>query len=266
MASSLSPLHAMIEKIGRERHAKRLNRIANHPDILPWVQGPHPAPLDFSDAIQDPRNVLLMSQHGGLLFSQLSPGIYEVHTMVLPEGRGEWALMLAKACLHWMFTRTDAMEVVTKCPRGNVAAHALARAAGMREAFDTQPIWPLREKIVPCKVYSLTIQDWMAAAPGLEDRGRWVKRRLGWEGIDLTSKPSPGALRYHGLAFEMFLSGQVHKGVLLLARWSMLCGLHVPEVVSERPASIAFQGGIVIVRDDGEFYVAGPDKTLAALH
>jgi len=30
----------------------------------------------------------------------------------------------------WLFTHTDAMEVVARCPKGNLAAKALARAVG----------------------------------------------------------------------------------------------------------------------------------------
>lgn len=262
----ISDLHAMLEKIGRERHAKRLNRIANHPDVAPWVRGALPGELDFASVIRDPRNILLMSQHGGMIFTHMTPGIYEVHTLVLPEGRGDWTLNMVRACLHWMFTRTDMMELVTRCPKGNLAASSLARAAGCSKAYVTPPTWPLRDNLVPCTVYSMTIQQWIPTAPGLVERGKWVEKRLGWAGFRMTETPDPEAHRYMGLMFEMFLNGQVQKSVLFSERWAKVAGHGPAEVASERPAAIAFPGATVVFQENtGDFYLAGVDRTQSAL-
>src|SRR5690348_6364974 len=112
----LSPLHDMLGKIRREKHASNLNRLLNHPEVYPWVRGQAEGPLDLTGAVIDPRNYLLMGQHGGLLFQCHSPGIYEVHSQCYPEGREAWMIQFVRGCLHWMFCRTDAVEILTRCP------------------------------------------------------------------------------------------------------------------------------------------------------
>ena len=193
----ISELHGSLDKIGRERNARRLNRVANHPEVRPYIGGPLAGKLDFTAVVQDPRNILLMSQHGGMVFHQLSPGIYDAHIAVVPEGRGKWALNMTRACFHWMFTRTDALEIMARIPKGNVAARAMATAMGMKPSFATQS----------CSVLSITVQQWAAIAPGLVERGQWVATRMGWNNVKLVENEDPEAYRHIGLAFEMFLSG-----------------------------------------------------------
>src|SRR5947209_10090690 len=132
-----------MKPISIERHfdAKRLNEIVNHPSVYPWVQGAVTGELDLSDPISDPRNVLLMGEHGGVVFGWHSPGIYEAHTQVLPEGRGAWSVAMVRAALEWMFTRTDAMEIWTRVPHGNLGARALAKAIGGKFEFRMEKGW-----------------------------------------------------------------------------------------------------------------------------
>jgi hypothetical protein len=260
----LSDLHAMLEKIGRERHARRLNRVANHPEVAPWIRGSLEGELDFTPVVQDDRNYLLMSQHGGLLFTQMTPGIFEAHTSIVPEGRGEWALNMVRASLMWMFTRTDMMELVTRCPRGNLGAISLARAAGCQQAYVTPANWQLKSKMVPSTVFTLTLQQWLIDAPGLIERGQWVEKRLGYAGLALTKTPDPEAYRYMGLAFEMFQNAQVSKGLLFLKRWLPLAGHGEVELVSADPTTIGFRGAMIVVKN-GDFYIAGADRKFNAL-
>src|ERR1043165_8916504 len=98
----------------RDYDARRLNPILNHPDVLPWVAQAGGVTLDLSPVVADFRNVLLMTDAGGLLFIQLEPGTYEVHTAFLPSIRGAAGLALAKRALHHMFVATDAMAIMTK--------------------------------------------------------------------------------------------------------------------------------------------------------
>lgn len=73
----------------------RMNYIVNHPAIRPHVGGDPAQPLDFSEAIADHDNHFLVGEHGGISAIWTAPGTYEIHTMVLPEGRGGWAASFA---------------------------------------------------------------------------------------------------------------------------------------------------------------------------
>jgi hypothetical protein len=251
----VSAFHGVLAKIGRERHATRLNRIANHPDVRPFVAGPLEGDLDFTDVIRNDANILLMSQHGGILFTPVIDAVYEAHTLVLPEGRGEWAADMVRAALHWMFTRTGCLEVMTKCPKGNLAATTLTRSMGLRPAYWTAPQWPLRGEIVPCHVHTLTIQEWMVKAPGLIDRGQWADNILKRSSLTITGTEDDSALRYLGLFLEMFLNGQMPKGAILFNRWAGLAGYAPCEIVSEHPPAVAFTGATIVAQDNGgRFY------------
>ena len=235
MRPLVSAFHEKLAKIGRERHAHRINRIANDPSIYHMVSGEGKVPIDFTAALRDESNILLMGQHGGVMFSCVTPGIYEAHPMVLPEGRGAWAMDMGRSALHWMFTRSDAMEIMAPVPRGNIAAKAYARALGLKSAFVTRPRWPLNGSVVPLEVHSIILQQWLVDAPGLMDRGQWLAGELARDGISLTYDGNHSALRHMGIVFECFLNGAVTKGLILHGRWARQEGYQNASLISERP-------------------------------
>ena len=63
--------------------------------------------------------------------------------------RGEWALACVQACLHFLFTRTEAIEIMTRCPHGNLAAKALARAIHGSFEFTNSAGWVKGGKPIP---------------------------------------------------------------------------------------------------------------------
>jgi hypothetical protein len=142
-----------------------VNRVINHPAVRPYVAGPIEEPLDVAPLLADPRNIALWGQHGGIVFIHMQPCVYEAHTQVLPEGRGSWTLEMAQAALLWLFAGTDALEVLTRVPKGNAPALALAKAVHGEFEFTNKKGWMLRGEMIPADVYSLTIQRWMRTAP-----------------------------------------------------------------------------------------------------
>lgn len=70
-----------------------VNGFANHPDIRPHVGGE--GYLDLTGVVREP-NVFLFGEHGGFCLSWSAPETYEVHTLIVPEGRGEWAFKAAE--------------------------------------------------------------------------------------------------------------------------------------------------------------------------
>src|SRR6185437_1081510 len=128
--------------IRREFSAETLNLVANHPAVRPWIGAPQPGPVDVTPLVADQRNILLMGDGGGVMFQFLDPGLYEAHTQFVPEARGVEALKAVKDALRWMFTRSDAIEIVTKVPDGNVPALGLVRAIHGQKLFDRDKAWP----------------------------------------------------------------------------------------------------------------------------
>lgn len=70
-----------------------INSFANHPEIRPFIGGE--GDLDLTSITIDP-NVALFGEHGGFCLSWTAPGTYEVHTMIVKQGRGRWALEAAR--------------------------------------------------------------------------------------------------------------------------------------------------------------------------
>lgn len=77
--------------------AERINYLVNHPEIRPFVGGDISQSIDLSPAIADPANIFLGGNHGAFCASWTGPGVYEIHTLILPDGRGKWAYEFAKA-------------------------------------------------------------------------------------------------------------------------------------------------------------------------
>lgn len=231
-----------------ERHltSAHLNIIVNHPDVLPYVSGSMEGPLDLAPVVQDRRNVVLMGEYGGILFHQRQAGLYEAHTVCVPEGRGKWALAMAKEALRWMFVRTDCLEVITRVPSGNVAALALTRACRLTPIITLKDGWQTKSGRVDCSVHGLTIQSWMTSDRTLEDRGAWFLNS--WR-----SSPIRDA-HAMGLAYEMLLHGQGVKSAIFLKRWSAIAGVDVEiECFPLNPPRLKIGGDIVVVRGDKKF-------------
>jgi len=241
--------------ISRHFDAKAINDIVNDPDVYEWVRGNSDGPLDLTDIIKNLDNVCLMGDHGGVLFTKLQPGIYEAHTQVVKAGRGQWTIDMVNAALAWMFTHTDALEIVTKCPKGNLSARALAKAIHGSFEFRIEKGWILRGAVVPCDVFSLSIQRWMSTAPNLEDAGKQFHESLE-EQYERMGRQDPihdedaAHDRYVGAAGEMMRGGQPYKAAIFYNRWAELSGYAAIRVVSASPMIIDIQEALLMVSEN----------------
>lgn len=256
----ISDLHAALAKIGRQFHPHSINRLVNHPDIYPFVKGYTQGRLDVGPAVADERNILLMGEYGGAIFHQRQPGLYEAHTQVMPEGRGAWTMAMGRAVIHWMFTRSDCMEILTRCPRGNLAALAGARAVGAKYWFTNPQGWVMDQDPVPAKIYRLNVQDWLDTAPGLVERGQWFRRRLSEEYKRLGQAVPEWHIpeeydRQLGGAVEMLLGGQAMKAQVFYNRIAAMVGWQSAAVMSVEPLTINTGYALLIFRDN-DFWVA----------
>jgi hypothetical protein len=113
--------------IRRETDPDLLNYLVNHPSIRPHVGGDPEAYLDLSHLLADDKNYFLAGEHGGFFATWTAPFCYEVHTFILPEGRGRAAYELAREGRDFM-AREGANHLWTRVQRGaeNVKRFTLA--------------------------------------------------------------------------------------------------------------------------------------------
>lgn len=246
---------AIALEVCREYSAERINVVCNHPDVRPWLGGGTGA-LDLSATIADQRNVLLMGEGGGLLFVCLRPGQYEVHTQFLPDARGENAVKVTRDALRYMFTRTDAAEILTKVPECNKGAKGLVRAINGTKRFRRESAW-IAPDGTPCAVdyYALTIQDWAGKCAEVEASGDWFHGKLE------AAKAERGASeplhdhdeahdRYVGATVEMVLAGQAPKAVDFYNSWASFSGYGPVSVIAVNPILFDIGDAVLAVRHD----------------
>lgn len=243
-----------------ERHAtsERLNEIVNHSSIYPWIKGQHTGPLDLTNFVANPNNVCLVGEHGSVIFQKHQPGVYEFHTCVFPEGRGQWMLDGARCAFRWMFTKTDAFELMTKCPDGNLASKAGARAVGCIQSFRTGPVWPTENGLIPVDVWTMVIQHWVKNTPELAEIGKIFHDKL-HEKYEKMGKTEPlhdeddMHNRHVGAIAEMILNGQVNKAVLFYNRWAVMSGYQSISIASYEPVIDIFESKLRV--RDGDFEI-----------
>lgn len=106
----------------RSFDAERMAALANDPSIRPFVGGDGKSYIDLTEAVANRDNHFVAGEHGAFAFSWSAPRVYEVHTFILPEGRGAWAKQFALDARDYM----DRISVMlwTRVPvaAGNIRA------------------------------------------------------------------------------------------------------------------------------------------------
>lgn len=249
--------------ISRQTSATHLNSILNHPEVHPGV-ALNAEPLDLTPHIADPNVVALYGEHGGQVYQRLQVGLWEAHSAFVPEGRGEWALAATQQTLKWIFTRTEAVEVITRVPQGNLGARALARAAGLTQDCTLAHGWVRDGKPISADVFSLTVQSWMRSAPDLPTRGKWFHARLNaeFDRLGISEPPHEDDEthdRYVGAACEMVFGGQPEKACVFYNRMAALARWHPISIVNIDPLAIDIGSAIIMIRGD-DIVVIPPQK------
>ncbi len=124
-----------------ETDAIRINRLVNDPSIKPYVCGQISGVLDVTILVNNPKNIFFCGEHGGCGFIWMEEGQYELHSFVLPEGRGRWARDNFRLCLEWIWANTGATQIVTLCPQNNRPAIGAARICGFTKYATIPDAW-----------------------------------------------------------------------------------------------------------------------------
>lgn len=240
--------------IERSFSADRINAIINDPSVRPDVAELLEGSLDISSAIASRENVHLVGDHGGLMFFKLLPGVYEVHTVCLKSGRGQWAYDMVRQAANYMFTHTDCYEITTRIPKRHDGARMLAIRAGMTYEFSVENGCVWRGERQDIDVYSYRLQDWIKGADELVERGRWFHERLREEAVrvgitDQPHKDDDSHFKYVGAALEMALSGQIQKGLFWYNRWCLASRHPTVTLAGINPLTIHMDIGFLTFKD-----------------
>ncbi len=226
--------------IRRTFDATFLNEVANHPEVFPWIGAVEP--VDLGPILSSPRNIGIEASGGGWILTHLEPGIYELHTLFLPEARGSYFAQ-AKEALRYVFVETDATEIVTKVPDGNSGARMAAALVGFRERFRREKAWIDGSGV---SYEALTIEDWRQRDIEVLKAGKWFHARLD-EQIEHEAHPEDEAHdRAVGAAVLMARAGALLKGLAFYNRWARFAGY--VEAVQIGPNLVDFAEAIIQIR------------------
>jgi hypothetical protein len=206
--------------ISRTFTADHLNEAANHPDVRPYLGHPDMAgPLDLSPLVENPANVCLETEGGGWVLQALLPGAYELHTLFIPEARGADYFEAAREALRFMFTQTDCLEILTKCPDDNPAARMAAVKVGFRERFHRDGVWNVgTEEVCGVSYQALTLDGWLSRDEEISQIGAGL-------GLQLLTDPDDEFLnRLMGAVVLMMRGGQTAKAVGMFNRAAPFAG------------------------------------------
>lgn len=108
------------------------NAVCNHPAVLSGLSLGIVDSIDLAPLLALNRNHLLMGEHGGAVLLWTSPGVYDVHDFVLPEGRGAWARDAAQDVFSYAFDVLAARTIWAQTPAENRASRMFNRILGFK--------------------------------------------------------------------------------------------------------------------------------------
>lgn len=225
--------------------ASHLNAVANDPSVRALLGGE--GEINLSDVLADARNVALQNEHGGFLFLNQGEGRYDLHTLFRRSGRGRALLDAATFAARYMFTTTDCVEIVTRCPEPNRAADFMVRRCGFRPLFERQGAWVDGSAI---RYFWLPFEDWRGQDPAISAEGHafheTIERAKRERDSSLPIHPDDAAHdRAAGASVLMARAGQARKAVSTYNRWASLAGYAPIALLSEAPLIIDVQDAVL---------------------
>lgn len=231
--------------IGRTLDGAFFNEIANHPDVRPWLGGE--GILDLRQTVANPDNVAMRYLGGGLIYEKQDDGLYEVHSMFLPERRGKYAVTVMRHSLEYLFTHTDCLEILTRVPDGNRAADGFARLAGGREVYRLEHDPKLFG--APVSVRSLTLDMWRSRSEMCLSAGQSFHDALERAGEHDGHPEEDAHDRAVGASVLMFRANNPGKAVWAYNRWAKVAGYQCVELASTSPLVISMGKSFVAMLD-----------------
>lgn len=157
-------------KIELTRDHELVNRILNEPEILAAVCPDGVTALDAAALEGENRVFVKVTDKEEVLglwvVQRHLPGVYEIHTCLLPTCRGVKAVIAGRRGVEWLFLQTDAERVFSLCPASNQASLMYAGAVGFRVACKRLELWVKGGQPEGATVVEWTVQEWAYASAG----------------------------------------------------------------------------------------------------
>lgn len=217
--------------------------------MRPWLGGD--GQLDFTRIVSDTANVCLKANFGGWIMHKQAEGIYEGHSMFLPEGRGGQCIEAMHETIRYMFAATDCVEIRTKIPDGNKGAKGLGIVAGFREQFRREKCWrALDGEMVGISFQTLPLERWRNSNAECLAKGEWFHVKLE-EAKQKAGSPLPAHdddeahNRAVGASVLMVQAGNPRKAVWSYNRWASFAGYAPIVLLSDAPVMLDVMDAIV---------------------
>lgn len=101
------------------------------------------------------------AEHVLFMFTMRTHTLFDVHTMILPEGRGKQAVRAARDAAAWMFDNTTCEKLETCIPVFNKAARIFARVAGMQYEGTSRRSFKKDHELHDQWVFGLTKEEFL---------------------------------------------------------------------------------------------------------
>ena len=227
------------------------NAIANHPNVRAGLGGS--GELDLTTLVRDPANFCLLTpnEDGAYILQRLQIGLYSAHTLAMPSARGRPMLQLMREGFAWLFTATDAIEIVTTVPDGADKASRWADAAGFVEMFRRERCVDQLGVLVGGSFRRLAYADWVLQSPVCRAMG---ERFHALDAVPVDHEDDPVHDRWVGATVLGCMNGNVLKAVGLYNRWAVVAGYAQADVLSTTPPLVDI-GSAVIGLAQGELEV-----------
>jgi hypothetical protein len=246
-------------QIERQTTPEMMNAVLNHESVRPWVADLAEGPIDVAPVVSDRNNFALAGEHGGCLFFKMQTGLYEVHSFVLPSGRGGWFGEFSRSAVHWMFTRTDAVEILTRVPHGHIGAKAATIHAHGKYEWTRPKECRFLGRMVDVDIYSVRLADWILVADGLIERGQWFHDQINAEAkrLGIANPPHEDDENHNrmvGACVDMVFGSQFMKATCWYNRWSAASRHASVRLLSIDPFALQFDIGVITL-DGGEIRI-----------
>lgn len=239
------------ERMSRTMDASFLNLVANHPEVRPYLGGD--GVLDLQDVVGNASNLAAVTAEGGFVAVAQGFGVYEIHSMFLPE-HGTAAIRAMLAATDYVFACSDAIELVTKAPRENRPAAGLARLAGFHQVFTTAIRLSAMQPSVAADFFSLPMDVWAMRSKRTKAVGAWLHqvfedvKRERHSTLGAHSDEDDAHLHAAGAAVLMAMNGLPRKAMEYYNRWALLTGYPPILLLREQPTVLDLDGVIVELR------------------
>lgn len=232
----------------RTLNATIFNTIGNDPDIRPYLGGTQT--LDLASIIENPANFCFLndSKTGGHLVVNQGNGVYEVHTMSLPEARGRNMLKLMQDCRGFMFLQTDCIELQTFVPDEAPNVNLWADLAGFRKEYHRDNCFDFNGKMIGGTYYSMTYRDWVINDRANAKSGKQFHDQLKY--LELKDHPEDEVHDSWAGAVVRAVGGNLGKAISYYNVWAARCCYQPLNILSFTPVVISMAGSVMQLKAD----------------